>query len=276
MKQIFAILALAAAFVMGRPLAAQVADGDQHLSARAEGQQNGHAKPAQVDAAIAAYQKAVAANANDLEAHWKLLRAIRFKGAYVATKNDEKKAIYALAKKAGEAALAHVRTKGTEKEVADANRSISGAGEIFFWDSVNWGEWALAYGKLSAVKEGAADRIRRESTIAMLIDPKIEAGGPARVLGRLHDETPHVPFLTGWASSKEAVKFLNESLKIDPTNKITKVFLAEAMVDRDSDKKPAAIQMLRDVISAPNDPAFIVEWEAAVNDARALLKEWGA
>lgn len=272
MKQIFAVLAL----VTAMPLAAQVADGDAHWNARAEGAQNGHAKAAQVDAAIAAYQKAVAANANDLEAHWKLLRAIRFKGAYVAATNDEKKPIYAQAKKAGESALAHVRTKGSEKEIANAVRAIPGAGEIYLWDSVNWGEWALAYGKLAAVKEGAADRIRRESTIAMLIDPKMEGGAPARVLGRLHDQTPHVPFLTGWASSKEAVKFLNESLKIDPTNKITKVFLAEAMVSNDSDKKPAAVQMLRDVVSAPNDPAFIVEWEAAVNDARALLKKWGA
>ena len=272
MKQIIAVLAI----VVAMPIAAQVAEGDAHWNARAEGAQNGHAKAAQVDAAIAAYQKAVAANPNDLEAQWKLLRTIRFKGAYVATTNDEKKAVYGLAKKAGEVALAHVPSKGNEKQVADAARSIAGAGQIYFWDSVNWGEWALAYGKLAAVKEGAADRIRRESTIAMLIDPKMEAGGPARVLGRLHDQTPHVPFITGWASSKEAVKYLNESLKIDPANKITKVFLAEAMVDRDSDNKPAAIKMLREVVSAPNDPQFVVEWEAAANDARALLKKWGA
>jgi len=272
MKQIlFAALLLAAL-----PLAAQVADGDQHWAARADGSQNGHARAPHVDAAIAAYQKAVAANANDLEAHWKLLRALRFKGAYVATTDDEKKVVYSQAKKAGENALARLRTKGSEKEVADATRSIPGAGEIFFWDSVNWGEWALVYGKLAAVKEGAADRIRRESTIAMLIDPKMEAGGPARVLGRLHSQTPHVPFITGWASNKEAVKYLKESLKVDPANKITKVFLAEAMVDNDSSTKPAAVQMLRDVVNAPNDPEFVVEWEAATNDARTLLRKWKA
>ena len=41
-----------------------------------------------------------------------------------------------------------------------------------------------------------------------------------------------VPFITGWASSKDAVTFLNDSLKVDPTNKITIVFLAEAMVNK--------------------------------------------
>src|SRR3954471_17198075 len=112
MKQMFAALAL----VVTLPLTAQVAEGDAHWNARAEGAQNGHAKAARIDAAIAAYQKAVAANPNDLDAQWKLLRAIRFQGADVGTTNDEKKAVYAAAKKAGEAAMARLRTKGREKE----------------------------------------------------------------------------------------------------------------------------------------------------------------
>lgn len=231
---------------------------------RAEGHQGGRAQAAHIDAAIAAYQKAVAQNPNDLEPRWKLMRAIRFKGAYVAATNEAKKPIYTLGKKAGEEALAVV-----------ARHQGPGTAEVYLWDAVLWGEWALAYGKLAAVREGAADRIRREATLAMKLDPKLEGGAAARVLGRLHDQTPRVPFMTGWASSKEAVRFLNESLKIDPANKITKVFLAEAMVSNDSDSKPAAIAILRDVLKAPNDPAHEVEEAAATADAQALLKKWG-
>lgn len=264
---------------------AQVAEGDQHYAARAEGHVGGHAKPAQIDAAIAAYARAIAQNPNDLDARWKLLRAYRFKGAYVATNNDEKKKIYAEAKTAGEQALAlldrMLRNKGVssiskspEKQVAEAGRSVPGAGETFLWDAINWGEWALAYGKMAAAREGAADRIRREATIASLIDPKLEGGSPYRVLGRLHDQTPRIPFITSWASEKEAVKFLNESLKIDPANKITKVFLAEAMVSNDSDTKPQAIKLLNECVSAPNPPEFEVEQAQATEDAQALLKKW--
>jgi len=263
-------------FLIAMPLAAQVAEGDRHYAMRAEGAQGGRAKGEHIDAAIAAYQRGA-----DLESQWKLLRAYRFKGAYVAANNEEKKKIYGIAKAAGEKALAAVykampvKANAPEKQVAAAARVIPGAAEVFLWDAVNWGEWALAYGKLAAAREGAADRIRREATIAMLIDPRLEGGAPARVLGRLHDQTPRIPFITGWASGKEAVRFLNESLRLDPANKITIVFLAEAMVSNDGKTKPQAVKMLRDAIAAPNDPSYLVEQAAATEDARALLKKLG-
>jgi len=283
MRKTLLLASLFAAFAVAAT--AQMSDGDQLWNARAEGHQGGHAKPARIDAAIAAYQKAASQEPNNLEARWKLLRAIRFKGAYVASSNDEKKRVYAIGKTEGNNAIAvvnrllaakGVKADAPEKQVADAARAIAGAGEVFFWDSVNWGEWALAYGKMAAVREGAADRIRREATIAMLVDPKMDGGGPQRVLGRLHDQTPHVPFITGWASSKEAVRFLRESYKLDPTNKVTRVFLAEALVANDSKNGPEAFRILRDVINTPNDPSYLVEGEQAQEDAKALLHKWGA
>ncbi len=266
---------------------AQVPDGDQHWNARAEGSQNGRGKADQINAAIAAYQKAVTADPNDLDPRWKLLRALRFKGAYVAATNDEKKQIYAQAKRSGDEAMKvldkrlaakgiNSPSKASEKQVAEAAKTISGAPEIFLWDSINWGEWALAYGKFAAAREGAADRIRREATIANLVDPKLEGGSPSRVLGRLHDQTPRIPFLTGWASSRDAVRFLNDSLKIDPANKITIVFLAEAMVNNNSDARPQAVQMLKNAVATPIDTNYVVEQTAALNDAKNLLRKWGA
>lgn len=259
---------------MTLPAAAQVAEGDRLYAQRADHH---------IDAAIAAYQRAVAANANDVEAHWKLMRAYRFKGAYETKTTEAKKQVYDTAKNEGEKALALVnrllaakgiKANASEKSVADAAKTIPGAAEVFLWDAVNWGEWALAYGKMAAARQGAADRIRRDATIAMLVDPHLEGGAPARVLGRLHDQTPRIPFLTGWASSKEALRFLNESLKADPTNKLTMVFLAEAMVSNDSSTKAKAMEMLRKVVAAPNNPQFVVEDAAATQDAQALLKKW--
>lgn len=278
MKRLTLIVAFNACACLS--LFAQVPEGDRHYALRAEGAQGGRARTEQIDAAIAAYQRGAT-----MEAQWKLLRAYRFKGAYVAATNEEKKKVYGAAKKAGEQALAAiygqlgargVKANAPEKQIAEAVRAMPGAAELFLWDAVNWGEWALAYGKMAAVREGAADRIRREATIALLLDPRTEGGTPARVLGRLHDQTPRIPFITGWASQKEAVRFLTDSLKLDPANKITIVFLAEAMVANDAKTKPQAIKMLRDAISTPIDPEFQVEHAAAVEDARALLRRWGS
>lgn len=265
------------------PLFGQIAEGDRHYAARATGAQGAHAQSTSIDAAIAAYQHAVAQNGNDLQAHARLLRAYRFKGAYVARTVDEKKKIYGIAKGAGDQALASVgrvlaargvKANAPVKKVADTLRGVAGAGDIYLWDAINWGEWALAYGKFAAARQGAADRILREATIARLIDPALELGAPSRVLGRLHDQTPHIPFITGWASSKEALRFLRESLAHDPSNKLTIVFLAESMVSNDPKSRPQAVKMLQAAIAAPLHPQYLVEDAAAVADAKALLAKW--
>ncbi len=280
---------VAATFVslfLAIPLCAQLVEGDAQWESRAEAAKGGHAAAERVNAAIAAYEKAIIQSPNDLEPRWKLMRAIRFKGAYVATSADDKKAIYSHAKKVGGEAIALVGRqiapkgvsvqKGSEKQVADAARSLPGSAEMFMWDSANWGEWALAYGKIAAAREGAADRIRRSATIAMLIDPRVEGGGPARVLGRLHDQTPRIPFITGWASAQQAVRFLSDAVRLEPSNKISRLFLAEALVGANgSSAKPKSVQMLRELINSPNDPAYAVEDAAAQSDARAVLKKWG-
>ena len=275
-------------FILVTFLFASVAmtEGDRHWANRAQGSSGGQAVAGPIDAAIASYQKAIAADPAALEPRWKLLRALRFKGAYVARSSDDKKAIYAKAKTAGDESLAvldrlliarGVKTPRTasEQQVAQVARQLPGAGELLVWDAVNWGEWALAYGKIAAARQGAADRIRRHATIAHLIDPALDGGTPSRVLGRLHDQTPRIPFITGWASQKEAVRFLSESRKVDPKNKITLVFLAEALVAESASARPRAIEILQSVVSSPDGNEYQVEQAAATADARAILAKWG-
>lgn len=268
-------------------LLAQTSEGDRLWNLRAEGSRGGRAAAGPIEGAIAAFARAAAQSPNDLEARSKLLRAYRFKGAYVASTSDQKKQVYDEAKKAGADAVALVEkqlaarglktpAKATAKQIAEIARSIPHAGEIYLWDAVNWGEWALAYGKMAAARQGAADRILRGATVAQIIDPRMEGGTPSRVLGRLHDQTPRIPFITGWASEREAVRFLTESNKIDPMNKITMVFLAEAVLSGSSpDAKKKAVELARAAASAPNEPPFVVEQAAAQTDAEVLLKKWG-
>lgn len=266
--------------------AGQVAEGDRLFAMRAEGHKGAVARPERVDGAIAAYQRGIASSPEDLEPRVRLLAALRFKGAYVATSREEKRRIFDQGRQVSEKAFALLdrklaglniasSAKAPVSALATAARTIPHAGELFYWDAVHWGEWALVYGKMAAAREGAADRIRRNATIAHLSDPKIESGGGARVLGRLHNQTPRIPFVTGWASDREAVKFLRESVALGPGVKITKVFLAEALVAADSKSRPEAFALLDEVVRTPNGTTHLVENLAAQQDAAVLLKQWG-
>ncbi|MGK2859032.1 MAG: hypothetical protein ACSLFQ_17675 [Thermoanaerobaculia bacterium] len=268
------------------PAAAQIATGDENWLLRAEGRQGAQASAVRIDAAIAAYRAAIAAEPSSLEARWKLARALWFKGKYATSNVETKKTIFLQARGFTQEALTllekTLRSRGiaglekaSNEAVAKAAREVPHAGDTFYWDSVAWGEWAVAFGKMAAVRQGAADRILHSSTIAMLIDPMIGAGGGERVLGRLHNQTPRVPFVTGWASDKLAVKYLKQSLTREPGDKVTKVFLAEAMVAESSKNKTAAVTLLGEVLNTPDDPAFAVEHAGAQNDARKLLADWG-
>lgn len=270
------------AILMTASLSASVADGDAHWAKRATGASGAKAAPTHVDAAISAYEAALAENPEDLEARWKLLRALRFKGSYVLQTTDEKREIFDRAKEIGRTGVeiieAQLRSKGVRRpdkadpsEIAKVAKSIPEAGPLYYWDAVNWGEWALVFGKLAAVRQGAAGTIRREAEIALEIDPAMQAGGPGRVLGRLYNQTPRVPFITGWASDERAVEYLTESLRHSPGDKLTTVFLAEALVAADRANTARAKKLLREVIEGEIDPAFAVEEASAREDAKALL-----
>ncbi|HEY0591915.1 MAG TPA: hypothetical protein VGF40_09115 [Thermoanaerobaculia bacterium] len=273
------LLALAAA-----PLLGQVADGDRRWARRADGARGAVAAAAPVDAAIAAYRAGLERNPFDLEARWKLMRALRFKGVYVAQSEAEKKAIFQDAKRVGSEGIQQLDrylssrragpiVKGDIGPIVAVLREIPHTGELLYWDAANWGEWALVFGKFAAARQGVADRIRQEATIVINMDPKIEEGGGARILGRLHHQTPRIPLITGWASNAEAVKFLEKSAALDPKNKLTQLFLAEALADHKSRGRAAVI--LRGIIADFNDPLYAVEDAAVQQEARRLLAEWG-
>ncbi len=262
-----------------------LAEADRLWGERGEGATSGEVSPARIDPVIAACRRAIEIDPDSLEGRWRLLRALYFKGEHTTRDPEEKKRIFDEGKKAGEAAIALIRRKvaaatgrATEKEgpvaLAKDARAIPGAVATFLWDGVNWGKWALVYGKAAAARQGAAAKIRDDAQAVVLIDPRFEEGGGYRLLGRLHHQTPFIPFITGWASRSEARKNQKLAMETGPRHFYNRLYWAEALWDYEKDRRDEARRVLQALVADTPSADYRVEDLRAQEDARALLEKW--
>ena len=267
-------------------LAGSLASGDAHYLRRADGRRGDVADPREIDAALDDYDAAMRKNRNDADAKWKYLRATYFKAEYTGLEADRKAALYERAIPVADDAVAAQRSRAAEKtggrpaalEPAEVGKALAGdltAGETFFWTAVVWGQWSLVHGKMSAVRQGAAAKIRDDARVTIAIDPDLEDAGGYRVLGRLHAVSPKVVFFTGWIDRDEAIQDLREAVRRGPDNLVNKVFLAEAIHEYSEDRAPA-VDLLKAVLAATPHPDHLVEDLRIQADARRDLQAWGA
>ena len=288
MRAALAALALAFAFPAARAAddVAPLAEADRLWTQRAEGATGGHAKDAAIEPVIAASRAALAKDPASVAARARLMRALHFKGEFVADDVAKKREIFDEGRKVAEEALDLLRrdaskasgrdlSKADPVELAPALKGREDAVEAFYWAAADWGKWAIAFGKTAAVKQGAAAKIRDYAQAVVQLDPAYDGGGGYRILGRLHHQTPSVPFLTGWASRKEAVRNLRLAVAIAPKNFLGRQFLAEAIWDYETDKRAEARALMQALVDEAPQRDLVVECRRSQEDAAAKLKEWG-
>jgi tetratricopeptide (TPR) repeat protein len=249
-----------------------IAEADAHYARRQEGRVGALASGREIALAIAGYDTAAQAPDN-AEARWKLARALYFKGAYTGLDEAGQIAVYDKARRAGDEAVRIVGRRFRNPLPFDEKRD-SDAAASYFWASVAWGQWALVSGKIEAAKTGAADKVREYATVVIGMDPEFEDGGGYRVLGRLHDQAPWIPFVTGWVSHDEAVRYLRLALKTEPRSLINQLFLAEALWGGSAAEKLEAIRLAESVVAGAPSPARLVEELKIQSDARQDLQKW--
>ncbi len=251
------------------------AQAEVSYAQRADGSTGGIANPERIDHAIALYRRALQESPESLEVLAGLLRALHFKGAFCGAPLAERRAVFEEAKNLGQAAVERLeRPLAGPPEQARISRlrEQPGAAGVYFWTAACWGQWALVRGKLAAARQGVAGKIRDLADAVIAIDPGFEEGGGYRVLGRLHHQSPKIPFITGWVSKQKAVQYLRESLAIEPRNAVTRFFLAEAILDHDANNLTEARRLLLSCADDPPRPEFLIEERSYAEEARALLK----
>ncbi len=262
-----------------------IQEGDRHWDLRAESSQGSRADSKEIDQAIVVYHQALEVDPESLSVRWRLMRSLFFKGEYLTEDNETKKKIFNEGKSIGEEALRLIRREASKRsgqsmdqagpvDLAPVMKDSPDAIATFLWSSANWGEWALAYGKFQAVRQGAATKIRDLATAVSQMDPNYAEGGGYRVLGRLYHQTPYVPFITGWASTRDAVGFLRRACQIGARNSSNRLYLAEALWDLNKDSRNEAVKLAEDLIRDAPRPEFFVEDQAAQERARELLEKW--
>ena len=283
-----AVLALASSApgVEDTGAGAALAEADRLWAARGEGATSGLVPAGRIDPVIAACVRAIELDRESLEPRWRLMRAFYFKGEYTSRDPEEQKRIFDEGKTAGEEAIALIRKKvaaATGRPTKDdgpvalagAAREIPGAAATFLWAGVDWGKWALVFGKTAAARKGVAAKIRDDAQAVILMAPTYDDGAGYRLLGRVHHQTPSIPLITGWASRKEALKNLKQAMEIGPRNFYNRLYWAEALHEYEASRRGEARQILEALVADTPSPAFLVEDLRVQEEAKALLSSWG-
>jgi tetratricopeptide (TPR) repeat protein len=269
--------------LLALPLGAQtdfVAVGDAAWARRADGHQGERAAAGPIGEAVAAYERAVKAKPDRLEAYWKLLRALHYKGDYVVPieAREERQKVFGHGREVFEAALGQIGRRTGKKmddlspqQVAALVKTIPDASPVYLWGAIHWGLWGDSYGRLAAARQGVGDKVRRNGEIALAIDERYDRAAAHRLLGRLHTLAPKVPFITGWVDRDEAVSHLRRAVALAPEDLFNQVYLADALLQHFPGKAAEAKEILRRVLQRKPDPERVVEDERALADARRLL-----
>ena len=268
--------------VSGADVSDLIADGDNRYSQRADGHLGSRARPEPIQQAVDAFTAALESEPDNLEARWKLLRALYFQGEFVLDNDDARLALFERGREIADIGREQIEShydlpddslEMEPHEVAAAIGSDTLAARVYFWSSTHWGLWGQYRGKIAAAKQGVATKIRKFAEIVILLDDRIENAGGHRVLGRLHAEAPKIPLVTGWISRDKAISELRRALELAPEDLLTNLFLAEALLDFRSDKRQEALDILQAVAASEPSETWRVEDTKTIEDAKVLLAD---
>ncbi|HEX4956485.1 MAG TPA: hypothetical protein VF017_24115 [Thermoanaerobaculia bacterium] len=249
------------------------AQGDAAWARRAEGfETTGEVSPGPVGEAVAAYQQALAAEPGRVDLQLRLIEALYFQGHFATADPGERRRLHDRQLELALAAVAVTDPQGRcSAEVLQGGCSLAAAAH--FWAAVSWGVYALEHGMLAAAAKDAAGEMRRHAERTAALDPSYADGGGFRLLGRLHTTAPRVPLFSGWINPREGIARLRIACALSRRDPRNPLFLAEALLRHQPERRAEALALLREVAARTPDPAQAVEQSEMLALARQSLAE---
>jgi tetratricopeptide (TPR) repeat protein len=264
----------------------ELARGDAAWADRARGEREGRARSGPILAAVDHYRSALDAHPEDLEARWKLLRALHFAADFADPEAGERRALLQRAVEVSETGLDRLAERlGSERRLeerdpsrapellAAAGVSRSDVARLYFWSAIDWGAWSRSVGLLDAVRQGVANRLHRYTLLALALEPGYEDGGAFRLLGRLHAELPRVPFFSGWVDREQALPLIERAYALAPEHPGNRLLLALTLLDLAPERREEALALLAQVKDLSPRPSMRVEDLVVRAEARELWQE---
>ncbi len=232
------------------PVGLRAADASQVL-ARANDAYAKRGDPVQALDAVKLYKEAAKADPGSYEALWKGAKACYFYGEYTRAdaSDKDKMAIFQEGIDLAKAAVA-LKTDGVEGH---------------FWLGVLYGVYGEAKGifkSLSLVPD-----IKQEMNTCLKLDKAVEGYGPDRVLGRMYYK---LPWFKG-GDNKKSIQYLEESLKGEPNNDLTRLYLAQTC--KSEGMKKRALELVHKILDNPPDPRWAPEYPSIKARAEKLLRK---
>lgn len=258
-------------------IGALLAEADRHFEARGNEAQEQPCNLNEVEAAIAGYGHVLGEDPDAIAARVGLLRTLFFRGAFCGESGEKQRRTFEAAKREAEASQARLERRAGAKvkwNAPEPFRAVPGASALVFWCGLAWGQWAIDH-KLAAAWQGAGGRIRDLAETAVALDPDYEQGAPHIVLGRLHAESPRIPFLTSFVSRRKGIEELRKAREAGPGNSVALWFLADALLELEPGRRQEALQLLRECAALEPRPAYFVEDRHYIALARGQLRSLG-
>lgn len=256
---------------------ALVAEGDRHFASRASNARGDRCDPAEANAAIASYRRAVAIDPDSIAARTGMLRSLFFRGGFCGESGAIQKRTFEEAKRLAEESQAWLESRvgaRVRRTKPGPFRTVLGAPALLFWCGIAWGQWSLDH-KVAAAWQGAGGRIRDLAETAVALAPDYEQGAPHIVLGRLHSESPKIPLITGFVSRKKGLEHLRKAESLSPGNTVALWSLAGAILVHEPGNRAEAVRLLRTCAAASPRPEYLVEDRHYAALARERLRTLG-
>jgi len=229
--------------------------GVSYFNKRAEGATGLKAQADNIDNAIGFFKKALETDKGESATVY-LMRSYYFKGTFVETDKEKRKAVYQLS-----------RTLG-DKQTVKYPKSAA----VAYWHLSNIAKWSETAGIMKAAKEGIADMLKEMCEKVIELDPKWRDGAGYRMLGVIHFKTPYIPFLLSWPDNDDAIENLEKSLSYNKNNLMGNLWLGKVLYDEGD--KDRGIELLEKTANGKASKDTLLEDGKDIKEAKDLLAKY--